>query len=71
MFFFFNHLASKIEIINETIQIKKKDNSLLPIKPNGTFIPKKEAIMVGIEKTIVIPAKNFMITFRLLEIIVP
>ena len=41
-----------------------------PTFPNGTFIPIKDATMVGIEKTMVIPAKNFMTSFRLLDIIV-
>ena len=53
------------------MQTAKKANSKSSRKPNGTFIPKKEEIIVGIENTIVIPAKTFIITFRLLEIIVP
>ena len=31
-----------------------------PIRPRGTFIPIKDATMVGMENTMVIPAKNFM-----------
>ena len=58
-------------MIKETMQTNRKDSSLFPIIPNGTFIPKKEAIIVGIENTIVIPAKNFIMTLRLLEMIVP
>ena len=32
-------------------------------------MPRKDAIIVGTENTIVIPARNFMITFKLLDII--
>ena len=42
----------------------------VPIIPRGTFIPIKDETIVGIEKTIVIPAKNFITSFKLLEIIV-
>ena len=38
--------------------------------PSGTFIPKKEYIMVGMDNTIVAPAKNFITIFKLLETIV-
>ena len=41
-----------------------------PIRPRGTFIPIKDATMVGMENTMVIPAKNFITSFKLLEIIV-
>ena len=69
--FFFNQQAIKKESRKDTIQTAKKANSKSSRKPNGTFIHKKEEIMVGIENTIVMPAKTFIITFRLLEIIVP
>lgn len=54
----------------ETRMIRMKLKGESPIDPNGTFIPIKDATMVGIEKTIVIPAKNFITSFKLLEIIV-
>ena len=54
----------------DTKIIKRKLNGDSPILPSGTFIPMKDATIVGIEKTIVIPAKNFITSFRLLEIIV-
>ena len=71
MFFLFNQQANINDTIKETMQIIKNEKSLSPTTPNGTFIPKKDAIIVGIENTIVIPVKNFIITFKLLEIIVP
>ena len=63
--------SNAIDTIKETIHIKINDISLSPKAPKGTFIPKNEAIIVGTENTIVIPVKNFIITFKLLEIIVP
>ena len=71
MSLFLSHQAKISETINEIIQIIKNDKSLSPTIPSGTFIPKKEAIIVGTENTIVIAVKNFTITFKLLEIIVP
>ena len=59
-----------IEIAIERQNKMKKELSLLAKGPKGTFIPKKLANIVGIEKTIVIPAKNLIATFKLLEIIV-
>ena len=53
---------------NKIIKIKLNGES--PILPNGTFMPIKDATIVGMENTIVIPAKNFMTSFKLLEIIV-
>ena len=38
--------------------------------PSGTFIPIKDATIVGIENTMVIPAKNFITSFKLFEMIV-
>ena len=58
-------IATKIEIKVANIPIPKKAQGLLLNIPKGTFIPRKEAIMVGIESTIVIPAKNFIIMFKL------
>ena len=40
----------------------------LPRWTKGTFIPRKDEIMVGTEITIVMPARNFMILLRLLLI---
>ena len=37
------------------------------ILPNFTFIPMNDDIIVGIDKTIVAPAKNFMTLFRLFD----
>jgi hypothetical protein len=48
-----------------------KDKGLVSKLPKGTFIPIKLATMVGIEITIVKPARNFIIVFKLLEMIVP
>ena len=47
-------IESKIDKI--TNQINEK--SFVPTSPSGTFIPKKEAIIVGILKTIVIQLKT-------------
>ena len=56
------------EKIKDMMKIIK---NALGLFANGisTFIPKKLATMVGIDKTIVIDAKNFMTIFRLLEMI--
>ena len=40
------------------------------IFPNGTFIPKNDDIIVGIDNTIVTPARNFITLFRLLDTMV-
>ena len=40
---------------------------MLRIKENGIFIPKNDDIIVGIDNIIVIPAKNFIILFILLD----
>ena len=56
--------------INEHTIISIKLNDEVPTFPNGTFIPINDATIVGIENTIVIPAKNFIIWFKLFEIIV-
>ena len=57
------------DIIKDINVIKANDAGLSPNSPSGTFIPKKDAIIVGTEKTIVIPARNFIITFKLFDII--
>ena len=68
--FFFNQSATNIAIKNENNIININENSPSLINPNGTFIPKNDAIIVGIENTIVIPAKNFIAIFKLFETIV-
>lgn len=45
-----------------------KEYGSVPKLPRETFIPKKDAIIVGIEITKVIEVKNFMMSFKLLEI---
>ena len=57
------------DIIKDIKIIKANDAGFSPSSPRGTFIPKKDAIIVGTENTIVIPVKNFIKTFKLLEII--
>ena len=57
------------ESIAEIKTKAKNDKGLSEKIPNGTFMPINEAIIVGMEKTIVIPDKNFIITFKLFEII--
>lgn len=54
----------------ETIIMPMNEKSLVLKNPSGTFIPKNDAIMVGIENTMVIPARNFMILFRLFDMMV-
>lgn len=63
-------------MISPNIPEKTKDMMKTIKKASGlfangisTFIPKKLATMVGIDKTIVIDAKNFMTIFKLLEMI--
>ena len=70
MFFFFSIIAIIIDKTNEKAIIKIKLILDVPINPSGTFIPINDATMVGIENTIVIHAKNFITSFKLLEIIV-
>ena len=70
MFFFFNINAISKDNNNDNNIIRIKLNEDEPTLPKGTFIPIKDATIVGIENTIVIPAKNFITSFKLLEIIV-
>ena len=70
MFFFFSIIAIIIDKTNEKTIIKIKLMLDFPTKPSGTFIPINDETIVGIENTIVIPAKNFITSFKLLEIIV-
>ncbi len=59
-----------IDKTKEKIIINIKLISDDPNLPSGTFIPINDATMVGIENTIVIPAKNFITSFKLFDIIV-
>ena len=43
------------------IIVRAKALFSLDKEPNGTFIPKNDDIIVGIDKTIVAPARNFII----------
>ena len=59
-----------------TIRVVTTANIIIITNPNGlfsngnfTFIPQKLDIIVGIASTIVIDVKNFITTFKLLEII--
>lgn len=60
MFFFFSIIAIIIDKTNEKAIIKIKLMLDFPISPKGTFIPINDETIVGIENTIVIPAKNFI-----------
>ena len=60
-----------MERIIDNKNIMKNDKGLSLNIPRGTFIPIKLATMVGIDITIVRPARNFIILFRLFDIIVP
>ena len=70
MFFFFNKIAAIHDTITAINRIIIKALLILPITPSGTFIPKNEEIMVGMDNTIVAAAKNFMAIFKLFEMIV-
>ena len=70
IFFRFNMNAIKRDNSSDIMIISIKLNGESPKLPNGTFIPIKEATMVGIEQTIVILARNFITSFKLLDIIV-
>ena len=65
--FFFNHAATAIERSIEMPKIAQAEICSVPIAPNQTFIPRNDEMMVGIDKTIVMPARNFMMLLRLLE----
>ena len=65
-----DHQDPSIDIISDTHIIFTNPNVSVIISPNGIFIPKNDEIIVGIDKTIVIPAKNFIASFRLLDAIV-
>ena len=70
MFFLRSIKAIIKEKTNEVIIKIGKALVLVLIDPKGTFIPRKEDIIVGIDSTIVAPAKNFIIMFKLLETMV-
>ena len=59
------------ETIIEIRTKNKKDKGFTPTSPRGTFIPINDAIIVGMEITSVIEVKNFITSFKLLEITVP
>ena len=62
-------IAIIIDSIIERANIPIAESGSVPKLPNGTFIPRNEDIIVGTDITIVTPARNFMTSFRLLEII--
>ena len=67
MFFFFNIIAI---IIDNTVDNNNRNKNASPIVaklPNGTFIPINDEIIVGIDKTIVAPARNFITLFKLFD----
>ena len=68
-FFFLSNITSKMAIRKDKLTIKMKENGFVPKSPRDRFIPKKEEIIVGMEITRVIDVKNFIISFKLLEII--
>lgn len=53
----------------DRLTIKTNEKGFVPKEPSDKFIPKNEEIIVGIEITKVIDVKNFIISFKLLEII--
>lgn len=57
-------------IIDSIAEITINTTNASPIVakfPNGTFIPINDDIIVGIDNTIVAPAKNFMTLLRLFD----
>lgn len=70
IFFFFNNKATTNDTITANNTIITKALLISPIGPRETFIPKKEEIIVGTDKTMVAAAKNFIAMFKLFEIIV-
>lgn len=54
----------------EPINSKKAELLLSPTIPNGTFMPRNDEMIVGIERMIVTPARNFMMLFCSLLMIV-
>ena len=52
----------------EPIRIIVAESGLVPMMPNWTFMPRNDDTIVGIDRTIVIPARNFIISFWLLLI---
>ena len=64
-------MAAIRERMIDNKNIMKNDKGLSLNIPKGTFIPMKLATIVGIDITIVKPARNFIILFKLFEIIVP
>ena len=55
---------------NDVKIIRIKAFMFVLMEPKGTFIPRNEDIIVGIDRTMVAPARNFIILFRLLETMV-
>ena len=54
-------IATTIDNTTDRTVINIKAWLYVIIEPNGTFIPRNEDIIVGIDRTIVAPAKNFII----------
>ena len=69
-FFFLNISAIIIETIIQKPIIIKKPYFKSEIIPRWTFMPRKDATIVGTEKIIVILVNIFIAWFRLLDIIV-
>ena len=63
-----NNNATTPEIISVKTIMVKNPNGECPSGILSKFIPKKLAIIVGIDKTIVTVAKNFITIFKLLDI---
>lgn len=53
--------------ITDNIDNSKNASPIVAKFPNGTFIPMNEDIIVGMDNTIVAPAKNFMTLFKLFD----
>ena len=67
IFFFFNINAIIIDSIAEIIKSIKNASVIVAKLPNGTFIPINDDIIVGIDNTIVAPARNFITLFKLFD----
>lgn len=68
--FFFFKIKTKIKVIViQQSTTSKNEKGFVPKSPKKTFIPKKEEIIVGIDIIKVTEVKNFIVPFKLFEMI--
>ena len=68
MFFFFNIIAIINDKMTDITDSNMNASPMVAKLPNGTFIPMNDDIIVGIDNTIVAPARNFITLFRLFDL---